>query len=58
MSFIHNEAYFSLGLAFLLQQQIFKIPTINWMNTISITSTTKKAPAIAAEGIKEPTLTY
>lgn len=55
---MQKDAYFSFGLAFLLQQHIFKIPIINYMNTININKTTKNAAAIAAEGINEPTLTY
>lgn len=58
INFIQNEAYFSFGLAFLLQQQIFKIPMISYMNTIKIKSTTKNAAAIAADGNNDPTLTY
>lgn len=44
------EAYFSLGLAFLLQQHIFKIPIMNYMKTMTIINITKNAPAIAALG--------
>lgn len=57
MSFIQHEACFSLGLAFLLQQQILSIPIISWTKTITINRTTKKAPAMAAGGIRDPTLT-
>ncbi len=55
---MQKEACFSFGLAFLLQQQMLKIPIMSWMKTMTMIKTTKKAPAMAEEGNKDPTPTF